>query len=55
MINQKTSHVISLFDSAHCRADFDKAERLAARLNPLDQLHVVDALRAAEARLELRS
>ena len=44
--------VIETFNTARSRAELAKAERAARRLNPHDQLLVVDALRAAEARIK---
>lgn len=46
--------VATQFDAAESPAAFRLAERDARRLQPVDQLKVVDALRAAEARLGLK-
>lgn len=48
-------NVIQAFDTAACRRHFTQAEAAARRLAPHDQLLVVDSLRAAEARLNLRT
>ena len=42
--------VIEAFNSAASAADIKRAERMARRLPPLDQLQVVDSIRAADAR-----
>jgi hypothetical protein len=46
------SAVIEAFNLAQNRADLIKAERMARDLNPHDQLAIVDALLAADARLK---
>jgi hypothetical protein len=45
--------VIEAFNQAGSQAAYKAARRAAARLTPLDQLHIIDALRAAERRLGL--
>ena len=46
-----TDDVIQAFDTAATPRDFQRAERNARTLAPRDQLRVISALRAAEARL----
>jgi hypothetical protein len=44
--------VLTAFNTARSRAELNKAERLARRLSPHQQLEVVDAILAADARLK---
>lgn len=44
--------VIEAFNTVRSRAELHRAERLARDLNPHDQLAIVDALLAADARLK---
>lgn len=46
--------VIAAFNEAGGKRQFDKAEAMARQLAPLDQLNVIDSLRAAESRLNLK-
>lgn len=53
MANRTAEAVVAAFQGARDGQDFSLAERRARRLPPREQLLVVDALRAAEARLKL--